>query len=133
MRDNGGWTTDEYANMAIPTYYRTEREWRAPFEDAEFLKTNPLRLLHYQEIPLEDVYLNQYAQTRDAGAFAKADVTFFLAAFEPALFVSLRADRAAARKQGVIDTFTQMLQATLAQNPDAYPARWMLQIMWIAK
>lgn len=133
MVKQGALDADEYANMAIPTYYRVEREWRAPFGDADFLKTNPLQLLHYAEIPLEDVYLNQYAQSRDANAFAKADTAFFLAAFEPSLFVSLRADRDAASKQRVIDTLTQMLQATLAQNPDAYPARWMLQVMWIAK
>src|SRR5262245_22783209 len=29
---------DEYARMAIPTYYRVEREWREPFEDPEFLR-----------------------------------------------------------------------------------------------
>jgi hypothetical protein len=149
MVKGGTLGADEYANMAIPTYYRVEREWREPFQDAAFLKTNPLKLLHYQEIPLEDVYLNQYddlqlslppkagetsqVTSHDANTFAKADSAFFLAAFEPSLFVSLRADRDAASKQQVIDTFTQMLQTTLAQKPDAYPARWMLQIMLIAK
>lgn len=124
---------DEYAAMAIPTYYRVEREWREPFEDVNFIGARSLHLVHYQEFALEDVNLNQYAQTHDAEAFAKNDVAFFRAAFEPALFAALDGSRTPAERAQLIAAFTQRMQTALAQNPDAYAARWVLQLMWIAK
>jgi hypothetical protein len=133
MVKGGALRADEYAKMAIPTYYRTEREWREPFGDPDFLRSHPLRLVHYEELALDDVYADQYGRTQDARAFAAADAAFFRAAFEPSLFVAAGLDRSDADKQRVIDIFSQELQAALAKNPAAYAVRWVLQLMWVAK
>lgn len=129
----GDLLAEEYAGMAIPTYYRTEKQWRQPFEDAEFMAANPLSLLHYEQFALEDFYLDQYEQTQDAAAFAREYAAFFHAAFEPALFVSLRAERGEEDKRQVIEIFSRKLRAALAQDPPKYSARWWLALMVIAK
>ncbi len=133
MVTKGELLADEYAQMAIPTYYRVEKEWREPFKDSEFIQGNPLRLLRYEEFALDDVYLAQYEQTGDAVAFAKEYAAFFLAAFEPSLFVSLREDRDDLNKQRISEIFSKQLQTALAQDPSKYSARWWLAVMVIAK
>jgi len=124
---------DEYAAMAIPTYYRTEREWREPFEDASFTRVHPLTLEHYEEVRLADVYLEEYGRTRDAETFARAYAGFFRAAYEPVLFASLRPTRPAAGGQAVKDLFAQRMQAALAKDPERYSARWVLPLMLVGK
>lgn len=133
MVSDGTLGEDEYARMAIPTYYRVEREWREPFDDPDFVRAHPLQLLHYEESTLGDVFVDRYERTRDAGAFARADATFFRAAFEPSLVVALREDRSDADRARLIDAFAQRLQGALAQDPASHGARWVLQLMWIAK
>jgi len=124
---------DEYAQMVIPTYYRVEKEWREPFKDSAFIQRNPLVLVRYEEFALDDVYLALYEQTGDAVAFAKEYAAFFLAAFEPSLFVSLREDRDDLNKQRISEIFSKQLQTALAQYPSKYSARWWLAVMVIAK
>lgn len=128
MVDAGELPADAYAAMAIPTWYRAEPEWREPFEDADFLRGNPLRLLSYRELSMEDVYLAQYERTGDAEAFGRDAAAFFLAAFEPVLFAPLGAERLR-----VVETFTTRLQTALALEPRNCAARWRLAIMSIAR
>jgi len=81
---------DEYQQMAIPTYYRTAQEWKEPFaRDSNFPQASALSLDHFEEFALPDVYFEQFQRTGDARAFAEAYTSFFKAAFEPCLFVSL--------------------------------------------
>lgn len=133
MVKEGELHADEYAQMAIPTYYRVEKEWREPFKDSDFIRENPLTLVRYEEFALEDIYLAQYKQTGDAAAFAKQCATFFLAAFEPSLFNRLRADRADLKKQRIVESFSKQLETALAQDPAKYSAWWWLAVMVIAK
>jgi len=132
VRD-GALFADEYAGMAIPTYYRTEREWREPFGDATFTREHPLALEHYEEVRLGDVYLEAYERTHDAETFARAYAGFFRAAYEPVLFAGLRPTRSAESAQAVKDLFAQRMQAALAKAPARYSARWMLQLMLVGK
>ena len=69
----------------------------------------------------------------DAQAFAEAYTGFFKAAYEPCLFVSLRATRTPHSRQAVIDSFSEKLQAALAQDPKKYSCHWVLQLMLISK
>jgi hypothetical protein len=133
MVSEGALGEDEYARMAIPTYYRVAREWREPFDDPEFVRVHPLQLLHYEESALGDVFVDRYDQTGDARAFAQSDAGFFRAAFEPSLFVALRADRSDADRARLIDAFAQRLEGALARDPTSHGTRWVLQLMWIAK
>lgn len=133
MVKKGDLLTDEYAQMAIPTYYRVEKEWREPFNDSVFIQEHQLSMLRYEEFALDDIYLAQYEQTGDAVAFAREYAAFFLAAFEPSLFVSLRADRDDLNKQRIVEIFSKQLQTALAQDPSKYSARWWLAVMVIAK
>jgi S-adenosylmethionine-dependent carboxyl methyltransferase len=129
----GALFADEYAGMAIPTYYRVEREWREPFEDASFTRAHPLVLEHYEEARLADVYLEDYERTHDAETFARAYAGFFRAAYEPVLFAGLRASRSVESGQAVKDLFAQRMQAALAKAPSRYSARWVLQLMLVGK
>ena len=125
---------DEYEQMAIPTYYRTTQEWKAPLiPGSDFMKASGLSLIHFEERVLADTYFEQYQQNRDAKAFAEAYTGFFKAAFEPCLFAGLLDSRTPQRRQDVIDSFSQGLQSGLAQDPEKYSCRWFLQLMVIAK
>jgi hypothetical protein len=123
----------EYAGMAIPTYYRTEREWREPFEDAAFVSEHPLILRSYREFAMDDVYLAEYARTLDASAFAESDTAFFRAAFEPVLLAGVRAARGEEVAQKVGEALARKLADTLACDPEGHAARWVLQVMWVAR
>jgi len=125
---------DEYEQMAIPTYYRTTQEWKAPLiPGSDFMEASGLSLIHFEERVLADTYFEQYQQNRDAKAFAEAYTGFFKAAFEPCLFAGLLDNRTPQRRQNVIDSFSQGLQSGLAQDPGKYSCRWFLQLMVIAK
>jgi hypothetical protein len=125
---------DEYEQMAIPTYYRTTQEWKAPLiPGSDFMEASGLSLIHFEERVLADTYFEQYQQNRDAKAFAEAYTGFFKAAFEPCLFAGLLDSRTPQRRQDVIDSFSQGLQSGLAQDPEKYSCRWFLQLMVIAK
>ncbi len=88
---------------------------------------------HYEEFALADVFVDQYDESHDAGAFATADGAFFRAAFEPALFVALGEDRSAAERASLIERFGQRLERALSDDPASHSARWVLQLMWIDK
>jgi salicylate 1-O-methyltransferase len=123
----------EYGRMAIPTYYRVEREWREPFDDPAFVRAHPLELVHYEESALRDVQVERYEATRDAAAFARSDAAFFRAAFEPALFAALREERDEADRARLSEAFAARLEVALAHDPASHGARWVLQLMWIAR
>ena len=92
-----------------------------------------LSLDHFEEVTLPDVYLEQFQQSGDAQAFAKAYTSFFEAAYEPCLFVNLSDKRRLENRQQVIDLFSQRLQSALAQDPAKYSCRWVLHLMLISK
>jgi hypothetical protein len=124
----------EYEQMAIPTYYRTAEEWKEPFTpDSNFAQTLALSLDHFEETRLPDVYLEQFEQDGDAQAFTESYTGFFKAAFEPCLFVSLSGTRTSQNRQQVIDLFSERLHFALAQDPQRYSCRWLLQLMLISK
>jgi len=120
--------------MAIPTYYRTAKEWKEPFtSDSDFAQRLALSLDHFEEFARPDVYFEQFQKTGDAQAFAEAYTGFFRAAFEPCLFVRLSSKRTPANRQEVMDSFSRRLQAALARDPKKYSCHWRLQLMLIAK
>src|SRR5437016_6345627 len=100
----------EYEEMAIPTYYRTAREWKEPFtSQSNFPQGGVLSLDHFEEVTLPDVYLEQFQQDGNAQAFAEAYTGFFKAAYAPCLFVNLNDKRTAESRQELIDLFSQRL------------------------
>jgi hypothetical protein len=124
----------EYEQMAIPTYYRTAKEWKEPFtSESDFVRRSGLSLDDFKEFRLDDVYLEQFQRDENAQAFAAAYTGFFKAAYEPCLFVNLSDERTAESQQQVIDLFSQRLQAALAQDPKKYSCRWVLHLMLISK
>jgi SAM dependent carboxyl methyltransferase len=123
---------EEYEDMAIPTYYRTAEEWKEPFRSGSNIG-HSLALDRFEEFALPDVYLERFEKDGDAGAFAETYTSFFKAAFEPCLFVSLNDTRTADDRQRVVDLFSQRLQSRLAQDPKKYSCRWVIQLMLISK
>jgi SAM dependent carboxyl methyltransferase len=129
---DGALQPDEYEEMAIPTYYRTAREWKEPFRSDSNIAQS-LVLDRFEEFALPDVYLERFQQDSDAQAFAEAHTGFFKAAFEPCLFVNLSSKRAPEDRQHVIDLFSQRLQSALAQDPKKYSCSWLIHLMLISK
>ena len=133
MVAQGVLSTGEYDDMAIPTYYRNEAEWRQPFEDQQFLAQAPLIMRHYEEFAMADYHQDAFAQSGDAARFARDCAGFFKAAFEPVLFVGLEQTRDQEGKERVIQDFSQRLTAALEKDPAKYPARWWIALMVIEK
>ena len=50
--------SDEYEQMAIPTWYRTAQEWKEPFDSAQTLSLD-----YFEQVALTDVYLEQFQQS----------------------------------------------------------------------
>jgi SAM dependent carboxyl methyltransferase len=130
--NDGALQPDEYEEMAIPTYYRTAREWKEPFSSDSNIAQS-LVLDHFEEFALPDVYFERFQQDGDVQAFAEAYTAFFKAAFEPCLFVNLSGKRTPEDRQHVIDLFSQRLQSALAQDPEKHSCRWVIHVMLISK
>jgi len=58
---------------------------------------------------------------------------FFKAAFELCLFVEPSDERTSQHRQHVIDLFSQRLLSALAQDPEKYSCRWLIQLTLISK
>lgn len=134
MAAEGLLTRDELTDMVIPTYYRTPREWTdclAPH--SPFAQETGLQLLREETAVLADPYFEDFQKTGDAKTFAHAYATFLRAFSEPCLFKSLRADRAAASKERIANSFYSRVESAIAAAPEKVVCRWQLMLLVIAK
>jgi hypothetical protein len=116
----GQLAADAYANMLIPTYYRSRAEWLAPFDDALGLAVE-----EFTPIVLPDPFYPQYEKIGDAAAFAAEYTAFFRAFSEPCLFSPENATTA--------DAFYSHVNDAIAANPAKGVCHWQLTLMRIRK
>lgn len=109
-------TADRYDAMAIPTYYRTQAEFEAPFTAA-----SSFELLESIPQVLDDPYWPHYERTHDAQAFAVSYTAFFRAFSEPCLFGQAGGPLA--------DEFYAGLQNRIAADPAGAVCRWQLLLL----
>lgn len=114
----------EYAAMAVPTWYRTLDEWRAPFPCAG------LELERCEPAVLADPFWPAYEASRDAAAYAAQVAAFLRAAFEPVLAGALAPER---RDAFAAELFGRRLPAAVAADPAAASCRWQLVLLAIAR
>ena len=120
MVQGGAITADEYGKMVIPTYYRTGKEFEAPFTgDA------PFELLESSPTVLADPFWPSFEQTHDAQAFAASYTAFFRAFSEPCLFGGLNST--------IADEFYKGVQQRIAAAPASAVCRWQLRLMRIRR
>lgn len=132
MVDTGELPVEAYRAMAIPTYYRTAKEWTECLGPGSSL-SNHLRLLEHQPAVLTDPYFEAYRENGDAQAFARAYASFLRAFSEPCLFKNLPGQRTAAELQRLTDSFYGKVEMRIAQKPEAYVCRWQLMLLRIAR
>jgi len=113
-------TGDQYDKMVIPKYYRTRKEFEAPF-NAE----SPFELLESTPAVLQDPFWPGYEQNHDAQAFAESYTAFFRAFSEPCLFGDLPA--------AVADEFYNGVLQRIAADPAAAVCHWQLLLMRIKR
>lgn len=90
MAADGTLTAAEYADMAIPAWYRTEAEWREPFG------VTPLLLRSYQEVVLGDPLWAATGPDSAAGSvtgYAAAVAAAIRVSFGPSLLAGVGEDR----------------------------------------
>lgn len=116
---SGAISTQQYAAMAIPTYYRTKAEFEAPFANG------PFHLLESTPAVLADPFWSAYESTGDAQAYAQSATAFLRAFSEPCLFGQTSSPAANAFYAGV--------QTRIAGNPAAASCKWQLLLMRAAR
>ncbi|HLH25963.1 MAG TPA: SAM-dependent methyltransferase [Chloroflexota bacterium] len=128
MVADGTLTAAEYAQMVVPTYYRTLAEWTAPFAAGGTIGA-ALELVESAPAVLPDAFWPRYEQTHDAQAFAAAYTGFLRGFSEPSLFGRLDA----ARRASAGHTFYQRVQARIAADPARAVCHWQLYLLRIAR
>jgi hypothetical protein len=131
MVSEGTLHDQEYDRMAIPTYYRTLEEYRAPFS----LDTIG-RALEIEECSLTalcDPLFDEYRQKGDAGSFADSYVKFFEAYSEASFLSSLDSSRSAAEKEELRQSFYQGVCRRISCDPARAVCPWNLILMTIVK
>lgn len=113
-------TGDRYDKMVIPTYYRTRKEFEAPFT-----ADSPFELLESTPTVLADPFWPAYEQTHDAQAFAASYTAFFRAFSEPCLFGEV--------ESAVADEFYNGVQQRIAADPASAVCRWQLLLLRIKR
>jgi hypothetical protein len=110
----------QYREMAIPTYYRTQAEFEAPFAAGAAFE-----LLESTPTVLPDAFWPAYERTHDAQAFAQAYVAFFRAFSEPCLFGETRTP--------VADEFYEGVRQRIECDPAQAVCHWQLILMRIRR
>lgn len=116
----GQLTTDAYANMLIPTYYRTRAEWLAPFDD-----NVGLTIEEFTPIVLPDPFYPQYEKTGDTAVFATDYTAFFRAFSEPCLF--------GPGNSATADAFYARVSSAIAHDPAKAVCHWQLVLARIRR
>jgi hypothetical protein len=111
---------DDRAAMAIPAWYRTADEWRAPFDSDPGLALN---LQQLDEIEIGDPL---WEQTRDRGDYAAAVATALRVSFGPALLRNLAPDR---RPLIAARLFDEHLTRAITTQPAEPWFNWRLAVL----
>jgi S-adenosylmethionine-dependent carboxyl methyltransferase len=124
--DRGVVARAELAAMTIPAWYRTEAEWRAPFDDSELV---------LEQLELVDLGDPLWQQTRTAAEGSAATYPAVVAAalrvsFGPSLLEGIDQDRRAAV---AAELFDGHLARAIAARPPGPWFDWRLAVMVIAK
>src|SRR5262249_32404561 len=92
-----------------------------------------LRLVESQEVPLSDVYWQQYEATRDAQAYAAAYAAYLRAFTEPSLFGTAGPAQHAPGAASLADVFYQRVQERIAAEPARAVSHWRILLLRAAR
>jgi hypothetical protein len=121
MVRDGAISVDERARMVIAGWQRSEREYRAPFQqDGRFQN---LTVEHYESASRADPIWEQYKQDGDTENFATKQAAHFRATFVPSLAAVLRRANDAQGRQAFADRIEHGLKQRLLRDPTPYSAR----------
>jgi hypothetical protein len=121
--ERGRLTGAERAAMAVPAWYRTAAEWRAPFDGGV-----DLRLEHLELVDIGDPL---WAQTRaGSGDYATAVAAALRVSFGPALLQHIDPGR---RAQVAAELFDQHLAQAIATQPARPWFDWRLAVLVVAR
>lgn len=120
MVASGELTASAYAEMLIPTYYRTKAEWAAPLAVGGSLH-DAFTLEEMTPVVLDDPFFPAYERSGDAQTFAADYTAFFRAFSEPCLFGTSGVAAA--------DAFYARVQTAIARAPASAVCRWQIMLM----
>lgn len=124
--DKGTITAEQHAKMALPTFYRTEREYLDPIQTGEF--ADRFEVIEHEVDVLPDAYYAETAAKGDSIGYGLAAAGFFRGFSEAPLFGSLG--------QGgkpIADGFYARLAALIARHPDQAKTSWRVMAMRIRR
>lgn len=123
--ERGVLTGAERDGMTIPAWYRTDAEWRAPFDDDD-------GRLVLEQVEFVDIGDPLWQQTRDASsdAYPATVAAALRVSFGPSLLDGLRPDRRPAVATALFDQY--LAQAIAARRPEPW-FDWRLAVMVIRK
>lgn len=132
--DEGELSDDEFVDMCLPCYCRSDREWIACHDpESNQVTETELSLLHSKSFVFPDPHFEEFCRTADAASFAQSLAEFFRAFSEPSLFASLAGDRTSEERKGLIDSFYLRLQEAIAAEPYKYECSYRYRFMEFEK
>lgn len=124
----------EYVNATFQQFYKTPKEFAAPFRDPRSPVSHAgLKLEHLSTMTTPCPYAEAFRQHRDAIAFAKAYVPTLRSWSETVFAGALDQARPAAERTAILDAFYGAYEAEVARAPEGHGMDYVHCVMEIAK
>lgn len=134
LRDAGAITAEEARRATFPQYYRTEAEFRAPFDDpASPVRAAGLRLEECFTRATPCPYAEKFRAGQPAAEFARAYVPTLRSWSESMFFAALDPARPEDERRRIIDRFYAAYEADVAAAPEGHGMDYVHCFMVIAK
>jgi indole-3-acetate O-methyltransferase len=134
LRAAGRITEAEFVDATFQQFYRTPDEFAAPFRDANSpVSQAGLRLLHVSTMVTPCPYAADWANHRDAAAFARAYVPTLRSWTETVFAGALDPARAPEERAAILDDFYAAYEAEVARAPDGHGMDYVHCVMEIEK
>ena len=127
-------TEAEFVDATFQQFYKTPDEFAAPFRDANSpVSQAGLRLEHVSTMVTPCPYAADWANHRDAAAFARAYVPTLRSWTETVFAGALDPARAPEERAAILDDFYAAYEAEVARAPDGHGMDYVHCVMEIAK
>jgi hypothetical protein len=121
LREAGVITDDEVRRATFPQFYRTEAEFRAPFDDPDSAVSRAgLRLEHSFTLLTKCPYEAAFRAGQPADAFSRAYLPTLRSWSESMFFGALDPARPEEERRRLVDRFYRAYEADVAAAPDGH-------------
>lgn len=134
MTDDGILTPGEYLNTNYAQYYKTEEEFRTPFENPQFnAELNDLVLESSKIKVFRCIYQSAFQKSGDADSFAHTFVPNVRSWSERTFLNGLKSDRAPDERMQIVDELFDRYAEIVRNNPTRHNMDYVYNKMIVSK